>query len=535
MRRIITGETVQLHPIAEISQRPNWRAGIEPGLDPTKENGGLPSLPTPPTPCVITAVDFDQENISINELTNDSLHNYLAGDRGKPSICRWINVSGLDWDVIQTIALKYDLSHLALEDLLNTKSRTKVEWYKNHMFIVLTLQKIMQIKADDAKNEAAGSTEPIASRSLSQKIRKFFSNAKADTVPNIPNIEEGKLSSESVESISNPYRTIQDYNGGENRERVDFLESQSLLKQRDLEVSVEQVSIFVTGNNEVISFFESSGHEIEGPIMKRLLSDSTLLRQTADATMIAQGLVDGIIDLAFPVNTAFKNALDQMEINVLTERPNETYLNLFYILKSEMMALKNLMSPITKMIQTLRNHRNTIVQSPFSTVCMNHAIQTGQIPPSMLIPSSVVKISELTNTYLGDVEDHCISIEDSLNQMLNASNEISDLIFIRLNIDTNKTMKTLTTFTVILLPMTFLTGYFGMNFTKFGSIQHSDLLFWEIATPIMVIVTLIFTYQDIKHKFFRSKQKGICGKKRVTRQKRHKIANFLVKRAAGDG
>lgn len=128
MRRIITGETVQLHPIAEISQRPNWRAGIEPGLDPTKENGGLPSLPTPPTPCVITAVDFDQENISINDLTNDSLHNYLAGDRGKPSICRWINVSGLDWDVIQTIALKYDLSHLALEDLLNTKSRTKVEW-----------------------------------------------------------------------------------------------------------------------------------------------------------------------------------------------------------------------------------------------------------------------------------------------------------------------------------------------------------------------------------------------------------------------
>lgn len=185
------------------------------------------------------------------------------------------------------------------------------------MFIVLTLQKIMQIKADDAKNEAAGSTEPIASRSLSQKIRKFFSNAKADTVPNIPNIEEGKLSSESVESISNPYRTLQDYNGGENRERVDFLESQSLLKQGDLEVSVEQVSIFVTGNNEVISFFESSGHEIEGPIMKRLLSDSTLLRQTADATMIAQGLVDGIIDLAFPVNTAFKNALDEMEINVL--------------------------------------------------------------------------------------------------------------------------------------------------------------------------------------------------------------------------
>lgn len=525
MRRIVTGETIQLHPIAEIPQRPNWRAGIEPGLDPTKENGGLPQLPTEHTPCVITAVDFDQEGISVRKLDNESLHGYLREERGDPSVCRWINVNGLSWDIIQAIALKYKLSHLALEDLLHTKSRTKADWYPNHMFIVLTLQKIMHLDMEQAHEKHMGDHKPVASEGAVKKIREFFSKDDSDSI--LSTIEKGKISEESsVPSMGNAYRTLQDYNGGENQERVDYLESQSLLKQSDLEVSVEQVSIFVTSTNEIISFFESSGEDIESPIMKRLISGSTFLRQSADATMIAQGIIDGIIDLAIPVTTAFKNAIDKMELDVLTQKPDKKYAILFYILKSEMTAMRNLMSPITKMIQTLRNHRNTVLQSPFSTARMHSAIETGQIPSSMLIPSSVVKISEMTNTYLGDVEDHCLSIEESLSQMLNASNEISDLIFNTLNIDTNKTMQTLTTFTLLLLPLTFLTGYFGMNFTKFDGINHSDVLFWQISIPVMVFVTILVKFRDVKAFFTRNKQRRIFYKKRVTREKRERDSNY---------
>ncbi|KAL1740938.1 hypothetical protein HDZ31DRAFT_67426 [Schizophyllum fasciatum] len=45
--------------------------------------------------------------------------------------------------------------------------------------------------------------------------------------------------------------------------------------------------------------------------------------------------------------------------------------------------------------------------------------------------------------------------------------------------------------------MTLLTGYFGMNFTEFWSVNNnSDLFFWELAIPIIVAVTTVFMWGD---------------------------------------
>lgn len=160
------------------------------------------------------------------------------------------------------------------------------------------------------------------------------------------------------------------------------------------------------------------------------------------------------------------------------------------------------------MIQTLRNHRNLTLESPRAE---NNHERTS---------STIVKISEMTNTYLGDVEDHCIMIEESLDQMLNSAGEISDLIFSRLNIDTNDVMKTLTTFTVWFLPMTFLTGYFGMNFHNFSGIDHSDSFFWIIAVPLMIVVGIMVDFRGIRSFFTRKKQRKELKKKRVIRERR---------------
>ena len=118
------------------------------------------------------------------------------------------------------------------------------------------------------------------------------------------------------------------------------MESRSPLKKDNLEVAVEQVALFVTSKNVIISFFEKSAEDVEAPIIRRLSSDKTILRESCDATMVTQAIIDAIIDLALPVNAAYQNIFENTELNVLKVGSNTKYINPLYVLKSEMNALK---------------------------------------------------------------------------------------------------------------------------------------------------------------------------------------------------
>ena len=118
--------------------------------------------------------------------------------------------------------------------------------------------------------------------------------------------------------LSGHIRTLQQYHGGPNKERTEFMEKYSALASKSLAVAVEQVSIFLSSDNTVVSFFEQSADDIETPIVSRLSSPETVLRRSSDASMIVQAIIDAIIDLAIPVATAYQDAVDELELNVLT-------------------------------------------------------------------------------------------------------------------------------------------------------------------------------------------------------------------------
>lgn len=91
-----------------------------------------------------------------------------------------------------------------------------------------------------------------------------------------------------IETNLLPVRTLQRYHGGPNEERIKFMEKHSTLATKNLGVTVEQVSIFLTSDNTVISFFESSAEDIETPIIPRLSTPETILRRSSDASMLVQ-------------------------------------------------------------------------------------------------------------------------------------------------------------------------------------------------------------------------------------------------------
>lgn len=69
-----------------------------------------------------------------HQLNNGTLEGFLNVPKEDWVVCRWINVNGLSWDVIRLLGNYKRLHRLAIEDLMNTRGRTKVDWYSDQSF-----------------------------------------------------------------------------------------------------------------------------------------------------------------------------------------------------------------------------------------------------------------------------------------------------------------------------------------------------------------------------------------------------------------
>src|SRR3977135_3581359 len=82
---------------------------------------------------VVTLIEYDRAHMEERVIEDrEELASHLDNQR-----VTWINIDGLgDIEVLRTLGSQFNLHPLALEDVLDTAQRPKVEQYDNYLFIV---------------------------------------------------------------------------------------------------------------------------------------------------------------------------------------------------------------------------------------------------------------------------------------------------------------------------------------------------------------------------------------------------------------
>ncbi|QKJ29809.1 magnesium/cobalt transporter CorA [Mucilaginibacter mali] len=262
----------------------------------------------------------------------------------------------------------------------------------------------------------------------------------------------------------------------EEYEHYVFAVSRILHLNDDKELVNAQFSAIVK-KNLIISFEEDHEERFEA-VKSRLKGGKGAIR-TAGPGYMCYALTDTIIDKYFVILAEMGDYLDATE-DRLYDKADKSIMYDAQHLKRKLIGLRRASWP----------ERDKV----------NDMIRTD----SPLITPEV-------KTYLRDAYDHCIQIMDLIESYKEITSSIIDLYLSMVSNRMNEIMKVLTIISVIFIPLTFIAGIYGMNFSRQGADgkvipDNMPELYWNhgyiYALVLMGVIAVVQLYVFWKKGWF---------------------------------
>lgn len=218
----------------------------------------------------------------------------------------------------------------------------------------------------------------------------------------------------------------------------------------DTDVKTEQVSI-ILGQNYVISFQEVEGDTFKF-LRERLRNGKGRIRAMG-ADYLTYAILDSIVDNYFLIIEKFGEVIEGLE-EELIENPSPEILQRIHELKKEMIYLRKSVWPLREVINGLER-----TESPL--------------------------FNDSTFIFLKDVYDHTIQIADAIETYRDVLSGILDVYLSSVSNKMNEVMKILTIIATIFIPLTFVAGMYGMNFTNMPELG------WKWGYPAVWIINIL--------------------------------------------
>jgi len=228
-------------------------------------------------------------------------------------------------------------------------------------------------------------------------------------------------------------------------------------------IVTDPMAIFL-GDRYVITFHERAVPDGFASVRDRIRHGRTRLGQLG-ADHLCALLLDAVIDGYFPVLERFGDALEVIEDEAL-DNPTRALLGRIHDVRNDLMTLRRALWPTRDVLHALGREATAFVGE--------HARQ-----------------------HFRDTYDHTMELLDLTEGYREIGSDLRDIYLASINNRMNDVMKVLTVIATVFMPLTFITGWYGMNFNtespwnmpllnyRYGSLVAAGLM---AATTIGMVV-----------------------------------------------
>jgi magnesium transporter len=207
-------------------------------------------------------------------------------------------------------------------------------------------------------------------------------------------------------------------------------------------VTDEQVSL-VVGRNFVLSFQEGPGDVLD-VIRERIRQNKGRVRRMG-ADYLAYAIIDAVVDNYFVVIEKLGDEVEKLE-QQLIHKPQARMLQVLHHLKREMVFFRKAVWPLREVIGSF-------------------------------LRDSYRPITDATSLYFHDLYDHTIQVMDTIESCRDLLSGMIDIYMSSVSNRMNSIMKVLTIISTVFMPLTLITGVYGMNF------DFMPELHWRLGYP----------------------------------------------------
>ncbi|MEH2338722.1 magnesium/cobalt transporter CorA [Nostoc sp.] len=229
-----------------------------------------------------------------------------------------------------------------------------------------------------------------------------------------------------------------------------FISRMVVAKEKTCGFYSEQVSL-ILGKNYLLTVQEEPEHDCFEGVRSRIEKNKgTIRKQGAD--YLTYAVLDAIIDGFFPVLELYGERIEELEEEVIV-RPTPQTLQHIYQIRRELLQLRRAIWPQRDAINSLIRDGSDL-------------------------------IGEEVRIYLRDCYDHTVQVMDMVETYRELASGLMDVYLSAVSNKMNEIMKVLTIVSTIFIPLTFIAGVYGMNFSTEKSPYNMPELNWYWGYPL---------------------------------------------------